>query len=153
MHLPPFGKSTPDAAFMRDIELRGEAADIVENEKSARRERAIPEIELRQRGLIFVRAVQNDQLGLAAEIIARGGRRSGIERTALRDFDKIFQSSARNPVPRHFAHRRIEIQTEETVSGVHPPQHPSEKQGRVTRARAELDDPAYPISHHEAMQQ
>jgi len=48
---------------------------------------------------------------------------------AFRDFDKIFQPSARDPTPRHFAHGRIVIQTKETVRHVHPPQHPSEKQG------------------------
>src|SRR5438552_11971578 len=35
MHFPPFGKRPPDAAFARDIELRGETADIVKNEKSS----------------------------------------------------------------------------------------------------------------------
>src|ERR1700674_5172483 len=128
MLFPPFGKVPADAAFVRDIEFRGEAADIVKNEKSARRERAIPEIEFRQRGLIFVRAIENDQLGFASEIISRGGGRSGIERAPLHDFDIIFQSGVRDPAPRHFAHGRIEIQTEEPAWRAHPPQHPSEKQ-------------------------
>src|SRR5437588_3432791 len=60
MHFPPFGKRPPDAAIARHIELRGETADIVKNEKSAGREYAIPEIEFCQSGLIFVRAIEND---------------------------------------------------------------------------------------------
>src|SRR5438105_3886326 len=51
MRFPPFGKGAADAAFARDIELRGEAADIVKNEKSAWCERRIPKIEFCQRGL------------------------------------------------------------------------------------------------------
>src|SRR5437763_17038628 len=60
MCFPPLGKSPPDAAFVRDIELRGEAADIVKNKKPAWCERRIPKIEFCQSGLIFVRAIKND---------------------------------------------------------------------------------------------
>src|SRR5437868_6266739 len=35
MHFSPFGKGAADSAFARDIELRGETADIVKNEESS----------------------------------------------------------------------------------------------------------------------
>ena len=68
MFLSPFGKSAAHSAFVRDIKSRGEFADVMENQNAAGRERGRPEIELGDGGLIFVRAVHDDQLRIAAEI-------------------------------------------------------------------------------------
>src|SRR6476659_3280757 len=66
MFFSPLGKCATDTAFVRDVETCGKFADIVQNEDAAGRECGIPMLELSHRRLIFVRAVHNDQLRIAA---------------------------------------------------------------------------------------
>ena len=71
MDLPPLRKCAAHTALARNIEAAGELAHVVENEQAAGRERRISKIELGQRGLVFVRTVENDQFGIVSEIFSR----------------------------------------------------------------------------------
>ena len=132
MRLSPLGERPTDAALARDVELGGELADIVQNEKASRRQCTVPEVELRERRLIFVGAVDDNQLRIAAEIIPGCQRGLRIERIPLGDFHKTLQAASRYPTPGHFATRRVQIQAEKAMPGVHPTQHPSQEKSRVS---------------------
>src|SRR5438067_13197964 len=85
MDLAPCGKRPTHSAFAGNVKLRREFAHVVKIEQTAGRDRAIPEIKLGERGLVFVGTVENDELGIAAEIFSGGNDRSMIERTAFHD--------------------------------------------------------------------
>src|SRR5438067_13527503 len=99
MDFAPFGEHSAHSALAGNVKLGGEFAHVVKNEQAARRDRAIPEIKLGERGLVFVGTVENDELGIAVEIFSGGHDRSVIEGTAFRDLDKILQSGADDPAP------------------------------------------------------
>ncbi len=68
MRLSPFGKRATNAAVGSYVEPGREFAHVVQNQETAGRECGVPKIELSQSRSILMRAVQNDQLGIAAEI-------------------------------------------------------------------------------------
>src|SRR4051794_36975164 len=105
MRRSPFGKRATDAAVAGYVEAGGEFAHVVQNQEAAGRECGIPKIELSQSRSILVRAVQDDQVGIAAKIFPGCFYRGGLERIAFGDLDEILKVRARDPSPRHFAHR------------------------------------------------
>src|SRR5438045_285534 len=70
MLLAPFGHSSADAALASNIEPCGELAHVMKDEHAPRRQGRVPKIEFLHGRFIFVRAVENDQLGIAAEVFS-----------------------------------------------------------------------------------
>ena len=79
MRFSPFRERPSNAALMRHVKLRGETADIVQNEKATGRQRTVPKVQFSEGGLVFVRAVKNDQFRIAAQVILRRDGRLRIE--------------------------------------------------------------------------
>ena len=71
---------------------------------------------------VFMRAVEEDQLRRASEIIAGQTGRSRIERAAQFHSDHLRKAGALQPSPRETAKRLINFKTEKAVLRVHLPQ-------------------------------
>ena len=93
MRFSPLGERPFDAALVGDIEVRGETADVMQSEKSARASAAYQR-SVRPRRLVFVRAVEKDHFGRRRDFF---GRDRGLRSTNSAGRLANSQSGARNP--------------------------------------------------------
>ena len=75
-----------------------------------------------------MRAVEQDHLRCAAEMSSRRREQIRIERVALRDRHEVRQAGALQPAPRQRAELRADVDGEQPVRRIHPPEHEAEQE-------------------------